>query len=96
MGIQSEMLLCALAWRGGNQALVSGNWKQSKTRGEVWKRSKNNREVMTGRRRDVDQPWAQGEMGMKPGNRLKWEIGPEQRGGCQGPGRERGIDEARA
>lgn len=42
----------------------------------MWKKSRNNREVRTGRRRDVGQAWAQGEKG----NRLEWAIDPEQRG----------------
>lgn len=71
MGVLSETPLCALAWRGGNQAQIQG---------DMWKRSRSNGEVRTGRKRDVGQAWAQGEERMRPGNRLKWEIGPEQRG----------------
>lgn len=58
----------------------SENWDQAQIQGDMWKRSRSNGEVRTGRRRDVGPAWAQGEERMRPGNRLEWEIGPEQGG----------------
>lgn len=63
-----------MLWHG--EVGTGGTGDQTQTQGDMWKRSRNNREVRTGRRRDVGQAWAQGEKG----NRLEWAIGPEQRG----------------